>query len=185
MGEFEKGSAGTASAAVTQRFYTELHDIARRLFANERSGHTLQPTAIVNEACIRLVAGGLPGIPREQRLALAGRVLKQVLVDHARAHGAAKRGGDAIRLNLDHDILTDEPTQVDFERVRSALERLRSFSERQAEVVTLRMFSGLTMAQIATVLGTSKRTVEGEWTFARAWLRRELSAFDLDAGSDA
>ncbi len=161
--------------AVTDQFYAELRRIADRVFASERSGHTLQPTAVVNEACMRLMVGGLPDVPREQKLAMAGRVLKQVLVDHARARGAEKRGGAALKLDLDRDVLDDSHTLIDFEVVHGALERLRQLSERQAEVVTLRMFAGLSMDQTATVLGVSKRTAEGEWTVARAWLRRELA----------
>lgn len=165
---------------VTQRFYDELHQIALRVFANERVGHTLQPTAVVNEACMRIMAGGLPDVSREQRLALAGRVLKQVLIDHARARQALKRGGEArelegaVRLDLEADVLAEHHTQVDFDAVHVAIDRLRQLSERQAEVVTLRLFSGLTMEQVATVLGVSKRSAEGDWTVARAWLRREL-----------
>jgi RNA polymerase sigma factor (TIGR02999 family) len=171
-------AADDGLAAVTEGFYAELRGIAQRAFASERSGHTLQPTAVVNEACLRMMSHGLPDVPREQRLALAGRVLRQVLVDHARARNAEKRGGReaaSMRLDLDRDILAAEPTLVDFNAVQGALERLRQLSERQAEVVTLRIFAGLTMEQIATVLATSKRTVEGDWTVARAWLRRELA----------
>jgi RNA polymerase sigma factor (TIGR02999 family) len=160
---------------VTWQFYSELRQIADRVFASERAGHTLQPTAVVNEACMRLIAGGLPDVPREQQLALAGRVLKQVLIDHARAHAADKRGGAAIKLDLDRDVLADSRTVMEFDAVHRALERLRDLSERQAEVVTLRMFSGLSMDQTATILGVSKRTAEGDWTVAKAWLRRELS----------
>jgi RNA polymerase sigma factor (TIGR02999 family) len=166
---------------MTRRFYEELRTIADRVFASERSGHTLQPTAVVNEACMRIMACGLPDVPREQQLALAGRVLKQVLIDHARSRNAEKRGGSAVKLDLDRDVLADSHTQIDFQAVQGALERLRALSERQAEVVTLRVFGGLTMDQAATVLGVSKRTAEGEWTVARAWLRRELAA----AGSGA
>jgi len=129
----------------------------------------------VNEACMRILSSGLPVAPREQRIALASRVLRQVLIDYARAHDAAKRGGGAVRVSLDPDTLADHPTVVDIEAIHGAVERLRSLSERQAEVVTLRMFGGLTMAQIATTLGMSMRTAEGEWTVARAWLRRELA----------
>ena len=174
--DHESGPASTpAAAAVTRRFYDELRTIADRVFSSERAGHTLQPTAVVNEACMRIMAGGLPDVPREQQLALAARVLKQVLIDHARSRHAHKRGGAAVRLDLDRDVLADEHTQIDFDAVHRALERLRQLSERQAEVVTLRMFGGLTMEQTATVLGVSKRTAEGEWTVARAWLRRELA----------
>jgi RNA polymerase sigma-70 factor (ECF subfamily) len=182
-------TAGPA-AAMTETFYAELRQIAGRIFASERTGHTLQPTAVVNEACMRIMSGGLPDVPREQQLALAGRVLKQVLIDHSRRHNAAKRGGPpggggegeggarggkgGVRLSLDDGVLAEEPALVDFESIHRALERLRRLSERQAEVVTLRIFAGLTMDQIAAVLDISKRSVEGDWAVARAWLRREL-----------
>jgi DNA-directed RNA polymerase specialized sigma24 family protein len=81
-----------------------------------------------------------------------------------------------VRLDLEHDVLAEHATQVDFDSIHRAMERLRQLSERQAEVVTLRIFAGLTMEQVATVLGISKRSAEGDWTVARAWLRRELAA---------
>lgn len=167
-----------ASPAVTETLYAELRSAAERMFARERRDHTLQPTALVNEACMRLMSGGLEGIPPTQRIAIASRVLKQVLIDHARAHNADKRGGGALRLALDVDVaadLTDHtPEPIEFERVRAALDRLRALSERQADVVTLRILGGMTMDQIASSVGVSKRTAEGDWTVARAWLRREL-----------
>jgi RNA polymerase sigma factor (TIGR02999 family) len=170
------GSA-PADAALTGRFYDELHRIAERLFAGEREGHTLQPTALVNEACVRLMTSSkLPELPREQRLALAARVLRQVLVDHARNKGAAKRGAASQRVELDPELRTEERTEVDLEAIQSALERLTALHPRQAEVVTLRIFGGLDLEQVASVVGASKRTVEGDWAVARAWLRRELSA---------
>jgi len=162
---------------VTERFYAELHAIAGRLFAGERTGHTLQPTSVVNEACLRLLSSSpLPEVPRADRLALAARVLRQVLVDHQRARSAEKRGGGALRLELDPELACADEVEVDFERVHLALERLRALHERQAEVVTMRIFGGLTMDEVASVLGVSKRTAEGDWTVARAWLRRELAA---------
>jgi RNA polymerase sigma-70 factor (ECF subfamily) len=175
---------GLEAAALTSTFYEELRRIARGAFARERTGHTLQPTAVVNEACMRLMANGLPDLPRDERLAIAGRVLRQVLVDHARSRGAAKRGGlrecdgngACLRLDLDRDVLADQRTQIDFDAVHRAIERLRDLNTRQADVVELRVFSGLTMEQAAGVLGVSKRTAEADWTVARAWLRRELSS---------
>lgn len=165
--------------ALTDTLYAEMRGVARRLFASERAGHTLQPTAVVNEACVRLMSCGLPDVPREEQLALAGRALRQVLIDHARGRDAEKRGGPgAVRLELDEGVLAAGSTLVDFEPLRAALERLRTLSERQAEVVTLKIFSGLTMEQIARVLGVSKRAAEGDWTVARAWLRRELEGRD-------
>jgi RNA polymerase sigma factor (TIGR02999 family) len=164
------------AAALTGRFYTELHAIAERLFASERRDHTLQPTAAVNEACLRLLTTSpLPDLPREERLALASRVLKQVLIDHSRGRAADKRGGGAVRVELDPELRSETETFVDFDAIHGALERLAALHARQAEVVSLRVFGGLTMEQIASVVGTSKRTVEGDWTVARAWLRRELS----------
>lgn len=173
----QSGSEPEGLAAVTDTLYADLRAVAQRVFASERAGHTLQPTAVVNEACMRIMSSGLPDVPREQKLALAGRVLRQVLIDHARAHGAVKRGGGkggGMRLDLDRHVLAENATLVEFDRIHLALERLRELSERQAEVVSLRIFAGLTMDQIAAVVGVSKRAVEGDWTVARAWLRREL-----------
>lgn len=168
--------AAGGAGALSETLYTQLREIAERQFARERSGHTLQPTAVVNEACMRIMSWGLPDVPREQQLAIAGRVLKQVLVDHARAKGAAKRGGGggAVQLDLERDVLDESKSLVEFDAIHQALEKLRTLSERQAEVVSLRIFSGMTMEQVAAVLGVSKRAAEGDWTVARAWLRREL-----------
>lgn len=170
-------SQGPDASALTDTLYSELRSIAARAFASERPGHTLQPTAMVNEACMRLMSSGLPELPREQQLAIAGRVLKQVLIDHARARNADKRGGGVAPVSLDlaGDALAEDATPVDLERIRAALERLRELNERQAEVITFRIFSGMTMEQIASVLGISKRSAESDWTVARAWLRRELA----------
>lgn len=171
----DNSTSENVPAVVTDTLYAELRLVAARVFASERVGHTLQPTAVVNEACMRIVATGLPDVPREQQLAIAGRVLKQVLIDHARARDADKRGGGAMRVELEEDVFASAGTIVDFGLIHGALERLRALSERQAEVVTLKIFSGMTMEQIASVLGVSKRAAEGDWTVARAWLRRELA----------
>jgi RNA polymerase sigma factor (TIGR02999 family) len=170
------------SAYLTERFYAELRDIAHRAFADERRGHTLQPTAAVNEACLRLMSTSpLPDLPRTEQLALAARVLSQVLVDHQRRRGASKRGGALVRLDLD-DVAGDaSEAAVDLDAVQQALARLRELHPRQAEVVTLRVFGGMQMDEIARTLGAGKRTVEGDWTVARAWLRRALSQ---DGGRD-
>ncbi|MCC5785263.1 MAG: hypothetical protein JJU33_01025 [Phycisphaerales bacterium] len=165
-----------AQTPVTERFYTELHELAGRIFAAERGGHTLQPTAVVNEACLRLLTSSkLPeDLPRAERLALAARVLRQVLVDHARSRDALKRGGGAVRVELGPDLAAPDDTPPEFTEVHAALDRLRALHPRRAEVVTLRVFGGLTMAQVSSVLGVSKRTAEDDWAVARAWLRREL-----------
>jgi RNA polymerase sigma factor (TIGR02999 family) len=167
---------------LTEGFYAEMRAIAARLFATQEKGHTLQPTAVVNEACLRLLSTSrLPDVPEPERLALAARVLKQVLIDHHRRRSADKRGAGALRLELEPEILDGAghnggpaPTAVDFEAIHVALERLRGLHERQAEVVTLRVFGGLTMEAVAAALSISKRSAEADWTVARAWLRREL-----------
>jgi RNA polymerase sigma-70 factor, ECF subfamily len=170
------GAGDSAEDALTGHFYEELRGIAQRLFARERGDHTLQPTAVVNEACVRLLTTSrLPDLPREQRLALASRVLKQVLIDHARGKGADKRGAGQVRVELEPELRSESVTFVDFDAIHAALERLAALHARQAEVVSLRVFGGLSMEQIAAVVGTSKRTIESDWTVARAWLRRELS----------
>lgn len=168
--------ANQDAAILTERFYSELHEIAQRIFARENTGHTLQPTAVVNEACMRMLSTSkLPDVPREEQLAMAGRVLKQVLIDHARARAADKRGGGLLRIELDPNMWAASDTFVEFGDINASLEKLRALHERQAEVITLRIFGGLSMQQIASVLGVSKRTAEDDWTVARAWLRKELS----------
>jgi len=170
-------------AAMTARFYEELRGIAGRLLLGERRDHTLQPTALVHEAYLRLATRSpLPDVPRAHQLALAARVLRQVLVDHQRARGARKRGGGRLRveLELEREIASEEETLHDFDALHRALERLRELDARQAEIVVLRAFGGLTMDQAAEALGVSKRTAEADWTVARAWLSRELSRSEVD-----
>ena len=162
-------------APLTERFYAELREIAVRLFASERRDHTLQPTAVVHEAFLRMRTTPLPEVSRAEQLALAARVLKQVLIDHARAHGAQKRASP-LRVELDPELVSTSDALIEFDVIHRALERLAGLHARQAEVVSLRVFGGLTMDEIASVLGTSKRTVESDWTVARAWLRRELAS---------
>jgi RNA polymerase sigma factor (TIGR02999 family) len=165
------------TAGLTAGLYGELHAIARRLFASERRDHTLQPTAVVNEACLRLLTTSAPPeASRPEHVALAARILEQVLVDHHRKRSASKRGGGRLRIELEPDHVAASPaTLVDFEAIHLALARLRALHERQAEIVTLRVFGGLTVARTAAALGVAKRTVEADWAVARAWLRRELA----------
>ncbi len=185
MAEHEPDPASERSFPLTERFYEELHAIARRAFADERGGHTLQPTAAVNEACLRLLSSSpLPDVPRVEQLALAARVLRQVLVDHHRRRSAEKRGGARLRVELDDDAAAGGATEVaDLEALQQALERLRELSPRQAEVVTLRAFGGLAMEDVARALGVSKRTAEADWTVARSWLRRELARSGADGSA--
>lgn len=164
-------------ALLTERFYVELRSIAGRLLANERNDHTLQPTAVVHEACLRLLtSSALPDGPRSDRLALCARVMRQVLIDHHRRRAAEKRGGAVLRVELDPQQLSPRRHLVEFSALDEALERLRALHERRAEVATLRLLGGLDMGQVASALGVARRTVEDDWTVARAWLQRELAS---------
>jgi len=170
--------------AWTLRLYGELRGIAQRLIAAERIGHTLQPTALVHEAWLRM-AGAPPGadLPLAERKAIAARVLRQVLVDHHRSHAALKRGGGQLRVELTDDHAPRATDEHDFEALDLALERLRALHARQAEVVELRAFGDMTMQEIADALDVAKRTVEADWVVARAWLTRELGRLDAGLGA--
>lgn len=155
--------------------YDELRRVAASFLRGERGGHTLQPTALVHEAWVRLVdqdAAGIEG--RRHFLRLAASMMRRVLVDHARARRAEKRGGGARAVELDSDLTLAREPDEQLERVDLALERLALASPRQARIVELRWFAGLSVAEAAAVEGVSERTVEGEWRVARAWLAAEL-----------
>jgi RNA polymerase sigma factor (TIGR02999 family) len=161
---------------LSERVYGELHRMARRFMKNERQGHSLQATALVHEVYLRLVdVGNVEWRQRAQFFAMAAQMMRRILVDAARARGSRKRGGHAIRVNFEEAaVLVPEP-----DRSMIALdEALASFSEiaeRQAKVVELRYFGGLTEEEIAHALDISPRTVRRDWEFARVWLARELA----------
>lgn len=159
--------------------YAELRRLAGSYLRRERPDHTLQPTALVHEAYERLAD------QREKRwegrshfFAVGALAMRRVLVDHARSHGRQKRGGNWERVTADQAVplLSDAPLSMeDVLALDRALNKLAQLDPRQAKVVELRYFGGLGAAETADVLGVSKRTVEGDWTHARAWLKRELS----------
>ncbi len=172
-------------ASVTDRVYRELRQLAAWYIASESPGHTLQPTALVHEAYLRMSPGlAGEGLSHPQFLALAARVMRNVLVDHARRNLATKRGGPGLgdqpaasrtRVTLDQaEITKTDCAEVDVLALHEALERLAALSERQARVVEARYFAGLSVEQTASALGVSPRTVEVDWSIARAWLAREL-----------
>jgi RNA polymerase sigma factor (TIGR02999 family) len=159
--------------------YDELRRLAARYLAGERPGHTLQPTALVHEAYIKLV--DLTRVDWQGRthfFAVGARVMRNLLIDHARGRGRAKRGGNLQRVTLVGNVQPFGGADLDLDRllvVDEALQRLAELDERQARVVELRFFGGLTVPEVSHFLGVSQRTVEGDWTHARAWLLRELS----------
>ncbi len=155
--------------------YDELRRIAARQLQGERDGHSLQATAVVHEAYLKLVdLRRMRWQDRRHFLAVASRLMRQVLVDHARARLAAKRGGAGPRVELTEASGVSEPRSVDFVALDGALERLAALDAEQARLVELRFFGGLTIAETAEVLGSSPATVKRDWETARLWLFREL-----------
>ncbi|MFN0058336.1 MAG: ECF-type sigma factor [Planctomycetota bacterium] len=169
---------GDASAGerLFAALYDDLHVHAAQLMARERSGHTLQPTALVNEAWLRLKdVGGLGVQDRGHFLRIAARAMRRVLVDHARRRAVARRAGRPVPLESDRLVAAYEgPSQLDVLALDDALETLRSRDADAAQLVELRYFAGLTFEETAAALGITRRQVEWGWTFARGWLRREL-----------
>jgi RNA polymerase sigma factor (TIGR02999 family) len=164
-----------ATAALLAKVHGELRTVAAGYLRRERTGHTLQPTALVNEACLRLL-GRRPGTEasRTQLFAMAAATMRRVLVDHARRRGAARRGANARKVTLAEDLVPGRGGEVDVIAVDDALCRLAALDPRQARIVELRFFGGLSDDAIAATLEVSRRTVQGDWSMARAWLRREL-----------
>jgi RNA polymerase sigma factor (TIGR02999 family) len=156
--------------------YAELHRIAQRQFANERRDHTLQATALVHEAFMRLVgASNVSAADRGQFFALAAQMMRRILVDHARARRADKRGGGEAMITLSDEHQAPAERGIDLLRLDDALAALAALDPDQARLVELRYFAGLTIEDTATALGVSPATVKREWTTAKAWLRRELA----------
>ncbi len=156
--------------------YQELRRLAAGYLRGERPGHTLQPTALAHEAFLRLV--GNPDAEWQGRrhfLGVAARTMRSILVDHARRRRAQKRGGGLAAVPLDTGLIVAGNRPVEFDDLDRALDDLARLSERQARVVELRYFGGLTVEEVADLLGVSPVTVKRDWTTARAWLYRELT----------
>jgi RNA polymerase sigma-70 factor (ECF subfamily) len=165
-----------AEQELIPQVYCELRKIAARHLQRERPGHTLQATALVHEAYMRLTdQREIEWQDRTHFFAVAAQVMRRILVDHARQRKAGKRGGGAVQVPFTEELsLADDQCDL-IEGIDAALERLERLSPRQARVVELRFFSGLTEEEIAEVLGVSSRTVKRDWTIARAWLYGELT----------
>lgn len=158
--------------------YEELHKIASRYLRHERSDHTLQPTALVHEAYLKIVdISHITWQDRAHFFAVASNVMRQILVDHARAREAEKRGGEFRRIALEDAIsFSNDKTDVDLLALDDALEQLSTFDDQQSRIVELRFFGGLTIEETAEVLGISPATVKREWTLARSWLYRKMNS---------
>ncbi|MEZ5976166.1 MAG: ECF-type sigma factor [Planctomycetota bacterium] len=154
--------------------YDELRALARAYLARERGDHTLQPTALVHEAYVKLAPQRVAWKNRAQFVGVAAGAMRRILVDHARGKNRDKRGGGVDRIDLDLALIESEGEDVDLVRLDEALSKLAELSPRQARVVELRFFGGLTVEEVAEVLEVSERTVKSEWWFARAWLHSAL-----------
>ena len=151
--------------------YEELRRIARKQLRSERPNHTLQTTALIHEAYLRLIGGGRTDVRDHCHfVALASRLMRQVLVDHARSRSAAKRQG-GLKITLHEDLAVENQQQVDLLAIDSALNRLSELDAQQARVVELRFFGGMSILETSEALRISAATVKRDWTTARAWLR--------------
>ncbi len=177
--EIERGDR-SAAARLLPHVYEELRSLAATFFRRQRPGHTLQPTALVHEAYLRLVdQDGAHWRDRAHFVSVAAKAMRQILIDHFRASGASKRGGGWKKVTLSGIDVATPPPEIDFLALEEALTRLAALDERQVTVVELRFFGGLSVDEVSEVLGLSKTTVEGEWRAARAWLGREIRRGEL------
>jgi RNA polymerase sigma factor (TIGR02999 family) len=168
--------------SLTPMVYHDLRRLAAHLLRSERSGHTLQPTALVNEAYVKL--SGQSRIQWQNRthfFAVAARVMRQILVDYARGHQRAKRGGGAALLPLDEALVFAPERSADLLVLDQAVDRLAVVDPRKAKVVELRFFGGLNNDEIAEALQISSNTVMRDWNMAKAWLRREIESAETHA----
>lgn len=165
-----------AEAQLIPRVYVELRRVARHYMRLERANHTLQPTALVNEAYLRMVEEPYhQWTDRVHFFATAAQLMRHILVDHARARHAGKRGGTHSQITLDENIVPAPSQSVDILALHEALERLSRLDARQGRIVELHFFGGLSFEEIASVLQVSERTVKRDWAMARIWLFKEIS----------
>ncbi len=170
----------SASAELFQIVYSELRSLAEAMFRSERQDHTLQPTALVHEAFLRLT-GPEPVKPHSTAhfRAIAAQIMRRVLVDHARAHASLKRGGGRARIVLDDMAAPSVDAEPDIEFLDTTLRELAELDERAARIVELRFFGGLTAEEIAASMSVSLSTVERDWRFARAWLLDRMAGDEV------
>jgi len=166
----------SALAELTPLVHDELHRLARRQMRNERAGHTLQTTAVVNEAYLKLIdLARVRWQDRAHFFAMAARLMRHILVDYARAHASAKRGGEVLAVSLDEAAVVSTEPSTDLVAIDDALRALAQLDARKSQVVEMRFFGGLTVQETADALGVSPETVMRDWQFAKKWLLRELS----------
>ena len=180
LGEIGKGRKEAVNELLPL-VYDELHRLARGYFRRERGEHTLQPTALVHEAYIRLVDQRAPMESRSHFLAVAATQMRRVLLDYARQHHAARRGGDGQKVMLEDTMAICQQQPVDMILLDVALDKLAALDQNQAQLVELRFFGGLSVEETAEAMGVSPATVKRSWSSARAFLHREISGGSVDA----
>ena len=173
--QWSRGDSAALEALVPL-VYDELRRLAQVYLSREKQSHTLSSTALVHEAYLRLVKQKeVTWQSRAHFFAVAARMMRRILVDHARHHGYAKRGGGAVTISLDETVAAAPERELDLVALDDALEALAKLDERQSRMVELRFFGGLSIEETSEVLGVSTPTVKREWASARAWLYREIS----------
>ena len=173
--QWSKGDSEALDALVPL-VYDELRRLAQLYLSREKPGHTLSSTALVHEAYLRLVQQkDVTWQNRAHFFGVAARMMRRILVDHARRHGYAKRGGGALTLSLDETVAAAPEREISLVALDDALDSLAKLDERQSRMVELRFFGGLSIEETSEVLGVSAPTVKREWASARAWLYREIS----------
>lgn len=185
LAEIEGGDASAADRLLPL-VYAELRHLARSKLAREPAGMTLQPTALVHEAYLRLLGeSGAVWKGKAHFFAAAATAMRRILIERARQRRRIKHGGELRRIELTDDAAIDQPESLDLEALDEALTRLERFDTRLGDVVSLRFFAGLSVEETAEAMGSSPRTVKRDWNFARAWLHRELSATTGQDGGSA
>jgi RNA polymerase sigma factor (TIGR02999 family) len=175
LAQLEPGDSAVTSELIAL-VYDELRALAARQLQHERAGHTLQPTALVHEAWLRLAQGApVAWQGRAHFFRIAARVMRQVLVDSARRRNAVMHGGGQHRVTLDHELIGDAGVDRDLLELHDALERLGRLDASLEQLIELRFFTGLTLDEAAAALGVSRRKAAKDWAAARIWLHRELA----------
>lgn len=171
-----RGGEREALDALIPLVYNELHRLAHFYLQGERAGHTLQSTALVHEAYVRMLGQDLPEFQnRAHFFGVAAQIMRQILVDYARGHRAGKRGGGACLLTLDDAVALPHQPEIDLLALDHALNKLAAMDPQQSRIVELRFFAGLSIEDTSAVLEVSPATVKRSWTSARAWLYREMA----------
>ena len=173
--ERHQGGDPALQEPLLKLIYAELKRLAAHYLASERKDHTLQPTALVHEAWMRFSPNEFEAKNKNHFMALAAGVMKEVLIDHARKHSAAKRGGQKNMVTFNESMGFADGGAIELLELCETLEKLRQLDRRQAELVELRVFGGMNFEEAAAVLGISLATVKRDWLLARAWLYRELT----------